>query len=254
MSLRELATNPISSVRGGRRLQSSPVEAKTCLPRLAIVTVVRNGEATLDACIRSVLAQTYPNVDHVIVDGASSDGTIDILRRHDAALDYWISEPDKGIYNAINKAVALVRGPYYVVLGCDDLLLPSAADSFMNHARDALVIFGLVKFESAKNGQMRIRNHSGGTMINIEAHRLLGGYDESYRIAADTKFLTAARIAGVVKEIDDVTGIFVAGGASGNYAQNVSEHARAMRESGAWGFWRSFAWTAPRLALAALRR
>lgn len=224
------------------------------LPSLSVVTVVKNGEATLDACIRSVSAQTYPNVAHIIVDGASSDGTIDILRSYDADLEYWVSEPDKGIYNALNKAVALVRGSHYVVLGCDDLLLPSAAESFMKHAYGALVIFGLVRFDSAKNGQLRIRNHSGGAMINIEAHRLLGHYDESYRIAADTKFLTAARIAGVTKDMDDVTGTFVAGGASGNYAKNVSEHARAMREAGAWGQFRSFAWKAPRLALAALRR
>ena len=107
------------------------------LPSLSVVTVVKNGEATLDACIRSVSAQTYPNVAHIIVDGASSDGTIDILRSYDADLEYWVSEPDKGIYNALNKAVALVRGSHYVVLGCDDLLLPSAAESFMKHAYGA---------------------------------------------------------------------------------------------------------------------
>lgn len=239
---------------GGRRVNATNPPATCSVPPLSVVTVVRNGETTLDTCIQSVSAQTYPNVHHVIVDGASTDGTVDILRRRDAALDYWISEPDKGIYNALNKAVALVRGSHYVVLGCDDFLLPSAAEDLMRHANDALVISGMVKFDSPRGGEMHIRNHSGGTMISVEAHRLLGPYDETYRIAADTKFLTSARLAGITRDIDAIVGVFVAGGASASYANNVREHARAMHEAGAWGPLRSLVWKVPRLALAALRR
>jgi glycosyltransferase involved in cell wall biosynthesis len=239
---------------GGRRVNATNSPANSSIPPLSVVTVVRNGEATLDACIQSVSAQTYPNVHHVIVDGASTDGTVDILRRHDAELEYWVTEPDKGIYNALNKAVALIRGSHYVVLGCDDLLMPSAAEDLMRYANDALIIFGMVKFHSPRGGEVHIRNHSGGTMISVEAHRRLGPYDETYRIAADTKFLTSARRAGITKDIDDIVGVFVAGGASASYSNNVREHARAMHEAGAWGVLRSLAWKAPRLALAALRR
>jgi glycosyltransferase involved in cell wall biosynthesis len=239
---------------GGRRANASNPPTTNSIPSLSVVTVVRNGEATLDACIQSVAAQTYPNVHHVIVDGASTDGTVDILRRYDATLEYWVSEPDKGIYNALNKAIALIRSSHYVVLGCDDLLMPSAAEALMKYANDSLIIFGIVKFDSPRSGEMHIRNHSGGTMINMEAHRLLGPYDETYKIAADTKFLTAARRAGITMDVDDIVGVFVAGGASAIYSNNVREHARAMHEAGAWGVLRSLAWKAPRLALAALRR
>ncbi len=243
-----------SPLRGGRRFGGDAPASTSSLPRLSVLTVVRNGEATLEACIRSVAAQTYPNVEHIIIDGASTDGTLEILRRNDSALEVWISEPDSGIYNALNKAIRLCSGRHYVVLGGDDLLLPMAAESFMRHADKGLVVFGWVFFESPRKGAMRIRAHSGGCLIHIEAHRRFGLYDESYRIAADTRFLMAARRAGVTAEIDDIVGVFAAGGASGRYARNVVEHARAMRESGAWGALRSLAWTTPRRVLALFRR
>lgn len=240
-------------LRGGRRLQA-PLECTTSpLPRLSVITVVRNGEATLEACIRSVAAQTYPNVEHIIVDGASTDGTLEILCRHGSTLEFWISEPDSGIYNALNKGIGLCSGEHYVVLGCDDVLLPTAAESFMRNAHKGLIVRGWVFFQSPRKGAMRIRAHSAGSLIHTEAHQRFGYYDESYRIAADTKFLMLARRAGVTAEIEDIVGVFVAGGASGSYGKCVGEHARAMVESGAWGVLRCLVWSAPRRALALLR-
>ncbi len=222
-------------------------------PLVTVLTVVRNGAATLEACLRSVMAQTWPNVEHVIVDGGSTDGTLALLERFDRDIACWISEPDAGIYDALNKGLRLARGTSYVVLGCDDRLLPGGVEALARHADDVDVVFGRVRFESPRHGEMLIRNHSAGTLIKLDAHRRLGWYDASYRIAADTKFLMAARRAGVTREIDDVVGVFTVGGASGDYRTNVREHARAMRESGAWSAWRSLLWRAPRLALAALR-
>jgi glycosyltransferase involved in cell wall biosynthesis len=244
---------PDHLLRGGRRLHAIAPDAPTLPPKVSVVTVVRNGAATLDACIRSVAAQTYPNVEHVIVDGGSTDGTLDILHRHDATLGLWVSEPDSGIYDALNKGVRLCAGQHYIVLGCDDVLLPTAAESFMRHADRGWVVFAWVFFQSPRKGAMRIRAHSAGSLIHMEAHRRFGFYDQSYRIAADTKFLETARRAGVTVAIDDNVGVFAAGGASGSYARNVAEHARAMRESGAWGALRGLAWTAPRRVLAWLR-
>jgi glycosyltransferase involved in cell wall biosynthesis len=221
---------------------------------MSVVTVVRNGAATLEACISSVAAQTYPNVEHIIVDGASSDGTLEILRRHEDSLELWISEPDSGIYNALNKAVRLCSGQHYVVLGSDDILLPTAAESFMRNADRALVVFGWVYTYSPRRGAMRIRVHSAGCLINLHAHSRFGYYDESYRIAADTKFLMSARRAASVAEFDDFVGVFATGGAHANYRENVKEHARAMRESGSWGTLHSLAWSLPRQAFGLVRR
>ncbi|WP_377157432.1 glycosyltransferase family 2 protein [Roseateles sp. UC29_93] len=91
-------------------------------PLITIATVVRNGAATLEATIRSVAAQTFTDMEYVVVDGGSTDGTLDILRRHEAHVTTWISESDKGIYDAMNKALALARGRWLLFLGADDTL------------------------------------------------------------------------------------------------------------------------------------
>lgn len=216
-------------------------------PLISVITVVRNGAATLEACIRSVQAQSYPNVEHIIIDGGSTDGTLDILRRHDGELAYWSSGKDAGIYDALNKGVEAVNGRYYVPLGCDDLMTPDGAAAFARHVGQADIAYGHVRFNCPDHPPRLIRNHSAGVAIKVDAHRRWGLYDISYRIAADTKFLNMVRRFGTVVHFDDVVGVFVAGGASGNYARNIREHARAMRESGTWGPLRSFVWLAPRL-------
>lgn len=91
-------------------------------PLVSVITVVRNGARTLPACLESVAAQTHPAVEHLIVDGGSSDGTLDLLRAWDKRLAWWISEPDRGIYDAMNKGIAVARGEWVYFLGADDVL------------------------------------------------------------------------------------------------------------------------------------
>jgi glycosyltransferase involved in cell wall biosynthesis len=241
-------------LEGGRRLQPSLAAPMPDLPCVSVLTVVRNGSASMDACIQSVAAQTYPHVEHVIVDGGSTDGTVDILRRRSASIGYWVSETDTGIYAALNKAVHLSSGDCYVPLGCDDVLLPTAIEALVRHAAKGLVVRGWAFFQSPRRGAMRIRAHSAGSLIHKSAHERFGLYDETYRIAADTKFLVSAQRAGVVVECDAITGVFAAGGASANYVSSITEHARAMREAGAWSRVYSGAWSTPRLILAHLRK
>ncbi len=248
-------STPTARTGGWRTVREHGREASGTVghPRVTVLTVVRNGAGTLEACIRSVMAQTWPDIEHVIVDGGSTDGTIALLERFDRHIAFWVSEPDAGIYDALNKGLRLATGEAYVVLGCDDLLLPTGVEMLMREGTGAMVVSGMVLFHSPHQGGKLIRNHSAGTLIRREAHDGLGLYDPSYRIAADTKFLMKARLAGLTRDIDDVVGVFTAGGASANYGANVREHARAMQESGAWSAWHSLLWRAPRLALAALR-
>ncbi|MEI6787897.1 MAG: glycosyltransferase family 2 protein [bacterium] len=91
-------------------------------PILTIITVVRNGAATLDACIQSVIAHQAPSVEYVVIDGGSTDGTVDLLRRYDDQIAFWSSEPDKGIYDAMNKGVCRAAGDWILFLGSDDTL------------------------------------------------------------------------------------------------------------------------------------
>jgi len=91
-------------------------------PRISIVTVVFNGAATIEDTIKSVFSQHYPEIDYVIVDGGSTDGTVEIIKRYEAKISAWVSAPDNGIYDAMNKALDMVSGDFVLFLGCDDLL------------------------------------------------------------------------------------------------------------------------------------
>jgi glycosyltransferase involved in cell wall biosynthesis len=89
-------------------------------PILSIITVVLNGARTLEKCLESVSRHHSPEIEHLVLDGGSTDGTVNILKRHEAHLAYWHSQPDKGIYDAMNQAVAKARGQWVLFLGCDD--------------------------------------------------------------------------------------------------------------------------------------
>lgn len=101
-------------------------------PLITVVTVVFNGVATLEQSILSVINQSYDNVEYIIIDGGSTDGTVDILRKYEHAIDYWVSEPDNGIYDAWNKAVHLASGEWIAFLGADDLYLDGALEAYVN--------------------------------------------------------------------------------------------------------------------------
>jgi len=103
-------------------------------PLVSIVTVVYNGAATLEATIRSVAAQTFRDREYIIVDGGSKDATPDIIKKHPDTVTRWISEPDKGIYDAMNKGIRLAEGEWIYFLGSDDLFYDASvlADFFAN--------------------------------------------------------------------------------------------------------------------------
>lgn len=113
-----------SQLCGGRREQGLHRTDRPDQPLVSILTVVYNGVATLERTIQSVLGQTYPNIEYILVDGGSSDGTLDLIRRYEDRLDLWVSERDKGIYDAMNKGVALATGQWVALINADDWYEP----------------------------------------------------------------------------------------------------------------------------------
>lgn len=89
--------------------------------KVSIITIVYNNAQCIESCIQSVLNQTYPNIEHVIIDGGSSDGTQDIIAPYVPQLGYFITEKDKGLYNALNKGIKAATGDIVGILHSDDL-------------------------------------------------------------------------------------------------------------------------------------
>lgn len=107
-------------LEGGIRLKGIVKSHYSEKPLVSIVTVVYNGAEHLEETIMSVNHQTYDNVEHIIIDGSSTDGTLDIIRKYDGSIDYWLSEKDQGIYYAMNKGIKLANGELITLLNSDD--------------------------------------------------------------------------------------------------------------------------------------
>ncbi len=108
-----------SVARGARSAPSGPQVALQ-LPLISVVTVAYNDASNLEATIRSVARQSYPRVEHIIIDGGSTDGSVDIVRSSRAPLMFWTSEPDDGVYDAMNKGIAAAKGDWITFLNAGD--------------------------------------------------------------------------------------------------------------------------------------
>jgi glycosyltransferase involved in cell wall biosynthesis len=182
--------------------------------KISIVTAVRNAEATIGAALESVEQQTHPDIEHIVVDGLSTDGTMEIVRRHSARLAKVVSERDSGIYDAFNKGLRLATGDVVAFLNADDVyaapdVLQSVHDVF--ERTQAHAVFGDVEFVRPEAPGRVVRHYSSERFSAgrlrygwMPAHpslflkrRLIeqfGGFDASYRIAGD--FELVARLFG----------------------------------------------------------
>jgi len=112
--------------------------------KISIITVCYNSVATLEKTIQSVASQTYSNIEYVIVDGGSTDGTLEIIKKHQDIITKWISEPDQGLYDAMNKGIKMVTGDLVGILNSDDVfydeqVLQKVADFHSKNEIDASV-------------------------------------------------------------------------------------------------------------------
>ena len=118
----------------------------TTRPLFTIVTVTFNAESCIERTMRSVLEQDYPDVEYIVVDGGSKDGTISVVQRYEKHITRWISEPDKGIYDGMNKGIALATGEYLLFMNADDVFADahvlSRVAALLGDSREADVVYG----------------------------------------------------------------------------------------------------------------
>ncbi|OMP31788.1 glycosyltransferase family 2 protein [Mangrovimonas sp. DI 80] len=105
-------------------------------PKISIITPSYNQGEFLEETILSVLSQNYPNLEYIVIDGGSSDQSVDIIKKYEAQLAYWVSEPDKGTWEANNKGLEKVTGDYWCVVNSDDLLCKGALNKIANYIEE----------------------------------------------------------------------------------------------------------------------
>jgi glycosyltransferase involved in cell wall biosynthesis len=181
---------------------------KTSLPLVTIITVVFNGDKHLQCAIDSVRSQSYEHIEYLVIDGGSTDRTLDILKKNELIITHWLSEPDTGIYNAMNKGLALANGTYIGFLNADDVLLPDCVEravcgleslgtpGYTCAAVDLIDESGrkygiTIPFDEQTRLQRRFLEmpcaHQG-IFVHKKVYEKVGGFDESFRLSADYDF------------------------------------------------------------------
>lgn len=202
--------------------------------KISIITVSYNSEKHIESTIRSVINQTYKDIEYIIIDGGSSDRTVEIINKYRDKIAYFVSEPDKGISDAFNKGVKAATGDIIGIVNSDDQLLD-----------DCVIEKVVQRFEpqiDIYRGAEIVKNYETGyeyilrpttifsknpisfhvchmaTFIRKDAFEKYGYYDVNYKYAMDLEILYRFNYKGATtKQIDDIVGVFRLGGVSQTY-------------------------------------
>lgn len=186
-------------------------------PKVSIITVVYNAATTIERTIESVLSQSYKNREYIIIDGGSTDGTLDVIDKYRDKLAYFVSEPDNGIYDAMNKGIKKATGDIIGLLNADDWYeigaLACVAAEFKRTGA-SIIAGGTLYVDQHGNKSLRKQNsfselwkhlpsNHQATFISKAAYDTFGLYDTQYKIAADHELLLRMYHGGVSFSIVD---------------------------------------------------
>ena len=110
-------------------------------PKISIITITYNSAKTLERTIKSIIEQKYENLEYIIVDGGSTDSTLEIVKKYDTWISKWVSEPDSGISNAFNKGINMATGNVIGIINSDDGLMPGALQAISDSYEDGVDVY-----------------------------------------------------------------------------------------------------------------
>ncbi len=211
--------------------------------KVSIITVSFNSVHTIEQTILSVLNQSYQNIEYIIIDGKSTDGTCNIIKKYEDAISYYVSEPDKGIYDAMNKGIRRATGDIIGIINSDDWYESDAVNKVVNHfiSGKAELVHGKMCFVDEKGNctysKEKILSHlwylagivlHPTVFVKRSVYEKYGVFNTDYRIAADYDLLLRFYANGVrFKYIDEIISNFRIGGiSSDNYLEGNEEAKR----------------------------
>jgi glycosyltransferase involved in cell wall biosynthesis len=231
--------------------------------KVSVITACYNSEATIQKAIDSVAGQTWPSIEHIVIDGSSKDATVEVVNRNLSRIAYFVSEPDSGVYQAMNKGLERATGDVIAFLNSDDVYInsqaiKSAVTVLEEENLDA--VYGNVEFFHPSKPDKVVRTYDSGRFnpdrmgwgwmpahpalfIRRQVYEQSGYFKEDYQIAGDYEFIVRAFKAGKLKSrhIPEVlvrmqTGGLSTAGLSATFQLN-KEMLRACRQNGISSNW-----------------
>lgn len=213
-------------------------------PALTVVTICRNAASSIERTLRSVVEQDYPSLEYVVVDGASTDGTLSVIERYRDRIARFASEPDRGIAHAFNKGIAASSGSWLLMLNAGDAFTHRGAlgELAARTDRGARIVSARARCDGKTIPRYRIRPGLGlllrahishqATLVHRDVYAEYGAYDESFRIRMDFDFFLRVLRRESVEFLDRELVRFEAGGISGRqFLLHWSEGRRALRKN-----------------------
>lgn len=224
-------------------------------PKISIITIVRNGMPFVSGTIESVIGQHYDRLEYIVIDGGSTDGTLDVIRSQGDRISKWISEPDRGIADAFNKGLALATGDYIQFLNADDALAgPDAVSGMAEKMIESgfpELIYGDCDVLDRDSGKILYRASIGFSPEGLKQGKILphpslfahrsyferfGEFDTGFRIAMDYEWmLRGAAKVRVVHAPILVTNVRNGGISTVNQARVVNEIIAALKKNHCFG-------------------
>ena len=219
-------------------------------PKITIITVVKNNKKDIERNINSVLNQTYKNYEHIIIDGKSDDGTLDIIKKYQNKISYWVSQKDDGLYDAMNKGLDLAKGDIIGILNSDDIYYEKALEyvkQYFEKYENIDFLYGtVIKYKKLCGYNPKkiywsfgfYTSHSVGFFIKNKSQKKIGKYNLKYKYSADYdlfyRMIVKHKMKGVATKENEIFGKFFQGGLSSKikYIDYLKENTQIRLDNG----------------------